>query len=210
MKKSELIKKLADLKAKQQMLDSAWKKAGNREFVQYIVDILPKVVDAERCSIFILDSSDSDVWILCGTGVREREFDVPIKTSIVGKVISSGKFSLDNDLQHKVGPHDVIGVRTGFTVHQSLCVPIRGVSTDKVTGAVQALNKVSGGFTDQDRQILERTALHLQVNVENIYLRQESQRISAELGKTIEMLEARLRKHEALKSGENPIPKKPE
>lgn len=197
MNKSELIAKLAELKKKQQLLDQAWKKAGNRDFLQFMVDILPKVVDAERCSIFILDSTNTDVWVQCGTGVAEREISVPVKTSIVGKVISSGVYRIDNDLQHKVGPHDVIGVRTGFTVHQSLCVPVHGVSTKKVTGAIQALNKITGEFNDQDRKILERLALHLQMNIENIFLRQETQKISTEMDKQIAILEERLRKHEA-------------
>lgn len=209
MKKSELIAKLLELKTKQQALDKAWKKSGNRDFLQFMVDILPKVIDAERCSLFILDPTNADVWVLCGTGVQEREISVPVKTSIVGKVISSGKYSIDNDLRHKVGPHDVIGVRTGFTVYQSLCVPILGVSTDTVTGAIQALNKVKGGFDDSDREILERAALHLEMNIENLYLRQETTKVSAEMDKQIKMLESRLRKHEENKSQENPIPQKP-
>ena len=209
MKKSELITKLAKLKAKQKTLDKAWGKYGNREFIQFMVDILPKVVEAERCSIFIYDPTHKDAWVLCGTGVEERQISVPVKTTIVGKVISSGKFSFDNDLQHKVGPHDIIGVQTGFRVHQSLCVPVLGVTTKKVTGAIQALNKVNGSFDDSDREILERTALHIEMTIENLYLRQETQKISSEMNKQIQYMENRLQEHEESKTRENIRLKRP-
>ena len=192
MKREVLEKKLAQLKAKQQLMEKAWKEAGNRQLIQFFVDIMPRTLDAERCSIFILDPVDEKAWLQCGTGMSEKQLKVPTKNSIVGRVISTGECVLETDLQDQVGVHDVVAVKTGFITRSALCVPVHGVTTKKVVGAIQVLNKNNGEFNDEDREILERLAFHLEMNIENIYLRQELAKISQEMGKKIQFLEKKL------------------
>ncbi len=192
MKREVLEKKLAQLKAKQQLMEKAWKEAGNRQLIQFFVDIMPRTLDAERCSIFILDPVDEKAWLQCGTGLSEKQLQVPTRNSIVGRVISSGEWVMEHDLQEQVGVHDVVAVKTGFVTRSALCVPVHGVTTKKVVGAIQMLNKNNGRFDDGDREILERLAFHLEMNIENIYLRQELAKISQEMGKKIQFLEKKL------------------
>jgi hypothetical protein len=90
------------------------------------------------------------------------------------------------------GAHDVVAAKTGYVTRDALCVPVHGVTSKKVVGAIQVLNKVRGEFTDEDREILERLAIHLQMNIENIFLRQEMAKMSVEMDKKIKMLEAKL------------------
>lgn len=193
MKREMLEKKLAQLRAKQQLMEKAWKEAGNRELIQFFVDIMPRTLAAERCSIFILDPVDEKAWLQCGTGMSEKQLQVPTKNSIVGRVISSGDWVMEDDLEEQVGVHDVVAVKTGFVTRSALCVPVHGVTTKKVVGAIQVLNKQVGTFTAEDRETLERLAFHLEMNIENIYLRQELAKISLEMGKKIELLESKLK-----------------
>ena len=192
MKREVLEKKLTQLKAKQQLMEKAWKEAGNRELIQFFVDIMPRTLDVERCSIFILDPVDEKAWLQCGTGMSEKQLQVPTKNSIVGRVISNGQYVVETDLQEQVGVHDVVAVKTGFITRNALCVPVHGVTTKKVVGAIQVLNKNNGMFDDKDRKVLERLAFHLEMNIENIYLRQELAKISLEMGKKIQLLEKKL------------------
>ncbi len=192
MDRALMEKKLEQLRKKQQLMEKAWREAGNRQLLQFFVDIMPKALDAERCSIFILDPVDEKAWLQCGTGLSEKQLQVPTKNSIVGRVMSSGEFVIEYDLEDQVGAHDIVAVKTGFVTRNALCVPVHGVTTKKVVGAIQMLNKGHGNFNDADRDILERLAFQLEMNIENIFLRQELAKISVEMGRKIKKLEARL------------------
>ncbi len=193
MSRPKLVEKLEDLRSKQKLIDSAWKKTGNKEFLQFLVEILPKTLNAERCSIFILDPIDENVWVQCGTGLTERQVSVPRSNSLVGKAISTGHFQLETDMDKQLGAHDTVAIKTGFVTRNVLCVPVHGVTKDRVTGAIQVLNKIgSHGFTDEDRRILEKLAFHLQMNIENIFIKQELVKISNEMKEQILTLENKL------------------
>jgi GAF domain-containing protein len=192
MEKALLEKKLKQLRDKQQLMEKAWREAGNRQLLQFFVDIMPRALDAERCSIFILDPVDEKAWLQSGTGMSEKQLQVPTKNSIVGRVISSGEVVIEDDLEDQVGAHDIVAVKTGFVTRNALCVPVHGVTTKKVVGAIQLLNKQHGNFNDADREILERLAFHLEMNIENIFLRQELAKISVEMGQKIKKLETKL------------------
>jgi Nif-specific regulatory protein len=192
MDKVLLGKKLEQLRSKQKLMEKAWQEAGNRKLLQFFVDIMPKTLGAERCSIFILDPVNEKAWLACGTGLTEKQLQVPTQNSIVGQVLGTGKYVQEDDLEEQVGAHDVVAAKTGFITRNALCVPVNGVTSKKVVGAIQILNKLRGDFTEEDRQILERLAFHLEMNIENIYLRQELAKISVEMDQKIKKLEAKL------------------
>lgn len=192
MDKAILEKKLEQLRKKQQLMEKAWREAGNRQLLQFFVDIMPKVLGAERVSIFILDPVDEKAWLACGTGLSEKQLQVPTSNSIVGQVIQTGKYIQEDDLEDQVGAHDVVAAKTGYVTRSALCVPVNGVTSKKVVGAIQVLNKIRGDFTEDDREVLERLAFHLEMNIENIYLRQELAKISLEMDQKIKKLEAKL------------------
>jgi GAF domain-containing protein len=193
MSKSKLVEKLEGLRAKQKLIDSAWQKTGNKEVLQFLVEILPKTLAAERCSIFILDPVDEHIWVQCGTGLTERQVTVPRGNSLVGKTISTGQYQLETDMDKHLGAHDTVAIKTGFVTRNALCVPVHGLTKKRVTGAIQVLNKYgTHTFTDEDRKILEKLAFHLQMNIENIFLKQELAKISDEMKEQILKLENKL------------------
>ncbi|MGN7610983.1 GAF domain-containing protein, partial [Magnetococcales bacterium HHB-1] len=60
-----------------------------------------------------------------------------------------------------------------------LCVPILSLSNKKVTGVIQVVNKVHGdGFTEEDIALMEKTAYHLELAIENLFLSRDMVRIS--------------------------------
>lgn len=194
MEHNALYHKLEELKRKQELIEQAWKKrSGNQELLQFFVEIMPKALDAERCSIFILDPINDDVWLQCGTGLSEKSVTVPKSGSLVGQVISSGKAIIEQDMQGLVGTHDLVAMQTGFISRSAICVPVHGVTTNRITGAIQVLNKKNERrFSDHDQATLEKLAFLLQMNIENIFLRQELSRVSTQLKQQIETLEHRL------------------
>ena len=192
MDRTVFEQKLAQLRKKQQLMEKAWQETGNRKLLKFFVDIMPRALDAERCSIFILDPVNEKVWLQCGTGLSEKQLQVPTSNSMVGQVIETGQFVMEHDLEDQAGAHDVVAVKTGYVTRSALCVPVHGVTSKKVVGAIQVLNKIRGEFSDEDREMLERLAFHLEMNIENIFLRQEMAKMSVEMDKKIKMLEAKL------------------
>lgn len=194
MDRAELENRLAELKTKQAMIDKAWQKTGNRELLQFFVEVIPKAIKAERMSIFIHDPVDSHVWVQCGTNVAERQIDIPQAGSVVGRTIASGKPIFENNMQQQMGAHDTVAMKTGYVTYNTLCVPVHGVTTDKITGAIQAVNKIGmNEFTEGDLAILEKLAFHIQMHIENIYLRQEMAKISSQMSDAITQLERKLK-----------------
>ena len=194
MAKQLVEQKLAELKKKQSLIDSAWNKVSNQKLIEFFVELVPKVLNVERCSIFILDPVEDNLWLHCGTGVRQRQITVPKWNSIVGQVVSTGHLAEEYDLENTVGAHDTVDVATGFVSRDTLCIPIMGVTKDKVTGAIQVLNKMDAGhYTEEDKNVLRKVAFHIQMHVENVFIRQQMVRISEDMGVKIKLLEQKLR-----------------
>jgi hypothetical protein len=74
-------------------------------------------------------------------------------------------------------------------------VPIRGVSTSIVTGAIQILNKKDGQrYSEEDQTMLEKVAFNIQMAIESVFVRQESITLSEELEKRIQLFEKNLKR----------------
>ena len=161
------------------------------------VELVPMALNVERCSIFIADPKADNAWLQCGTGVEERSIRVTTEASIVGETISTGKPVIVEDLEDRMGAHFEVAVKTGFTPKNTLCVPIFGMSSKKVAGAIQVLNKINPKFgqppySDSDIEILQKLAYNIQMTIENIYLRQEFSKVSKAMSQQIKMLESKL------------------
>lgn len=194
MNRAELESKLEELKKKQVVIEKTWKKAGNRALLQFFVEIIPKVLNCERLSIFIHDPVDSNLWVQSGTGVKERQIEVPQKGSVIGRAIETGEPVFEKDMQRQMGPHDSVALKTGYVTYNTLCVPVKGVTTDTITGAIQAVNKkASSEFNQEDLEVLKKLAFNIQMHLENMFLRQEMAKISTQMSKQIFLLEKKLR-----------------
>lgn len=138
----------------------------------------PRVVGAERCSIFILDDTRGEL-VLEIPG-EQRAFRMPADKGIAGWVVSHGVGQIVNDVEQDSRWYDAIGREADFVTRSILCVPMR--LKDRTVGAMQLLNKVDGrGFNDQDMQLLTTLAAQAAIAIENarLYqsLKQEHERL---------------------------------
>lgn len=172
---SDVKLRLENLSSRQQALADELDPKNESKFLEFYVRLVPRVLNAERCSVFILDPVKNKVWLKAGTALRERGIEVPVDSSIVGKVIASGKPMITSDLQSRDGTHKTVDTTTGFVTREIICVPIRSADGAKVTGAIQVLNrKGGGGFTEDDQGFLAEVGEHFQSMVESIYMGQEA------------------------------------
>lgn len=135
-----------------------------------VVTILPSLLNAERCSLFIRDLNQERIWLQCGTGRIDRELDLPMRGSISGEVILTHRSQIINDLSGHIGTHtDVEALANGQT-RNMICVPIRNSTDQKVRGALQILNKLDHTpFNETDCRLLEKVAELIKPMVGSIY-----------------------------------------
>lgn len=129
----------------------------------------PRVVGAERCSIFLLDEATNEL-VLEIPG-ESKQYRMPMDRGIAGWVITHGVGQIVNDVEQDSRWYDGIGREADFVTRSILCVPMR--IKDRVIGAMQLLNKSDGStFNDQDMQLLTTLAAQAAIAVENARLYQ--------------------------------------
>jgi signal transduction histidine kinase len=129
----------------------------------------PRVVGAERCSIFLLDEATNELVLeILG---EKRQFRMPADRGIAGWVVTHGVGQIVNDVEQDARFYDAIGREAEFLTRSILCVPIR--LKDRVIGVMQLLNKQHGqNFTDQDMRLLTTLAAQAGIAIENARLYQ--------------------------------------
>jgi|SRR3990172_8934220 len=172
---NKLKTRIEALDAQKQYFDLEWEE-GHQNLLTFYVKIIPIVLNAERCSIFIHNPATREIWLKCGTGVNERDIRLDTETpSVVGTVIGTGAYQIINGLDKKSGVHKDIDKMTGFETHNVLCVPIKSLNGKENMGAVEVLNKKGDAtFSEEDRKLVEELAHFLQFSIENIYFNVEA------------------------------------
>lgn len=169
-KLSMLQRARRDLRELQLLSEIGQSLSANLDLSSLLNDIklrVPKVVSAERCSIFILDEQ-SDELVLELPG-EEREFRMPTSHGIAGWVASHGVPQVVNDVEQDPRWYKGIGQEVDFITHSLICVPVR--VKNRVIGVMQLLNKRNGAeFTEQDMQLLTTLASQVGIAIENARL----------------------------------------
>ena len=177
---------LGALRSRLNYVNRAWTVRDYEALLQFYVEIVPKLLDAERCGIFIMDSGTGQVLSKAGTGLAEGDIEAPLDGSIVGSAISTGRCVIENDLERRAGFHRTTDAKTGFVTRSIVCAPIQSVAGGESTGAIQVLNKLAGAnFTEEDGRLVERIAKYLSMVLDNILLNQEILALSRELDREV-------------------------
>jgi HD-GYP domain-containing protein (c-di-GMP phosphodiesterase class II) len=140
-----------------------------------ILDEAAKVVEADRCSLFLVDHERGELWSKIAHGA-EREIRIPLGAGIAGQVASTGRAV--NIPEAYAAPQFNRGVdqSTGYRTRNILCVPMKDTA-EKVVGVIQALNRRDGAFTDEDEELLLALGGQAAAAIENAILHQEIQRL---------------------------------
>src|SRR5262249_5327922 len=124
------------------ILDVAKAMASERDFNQLLSLILKEVretLEADRCSLFILDHERGELWSKVAQGLEIREIRVPIGTGIAGFVAESGQRVRLADVYDDPRFDKSWDVKTGYRTRAMLCVPMLDAH-GRVAGVIQAIN----------------------------------------------------------------------
>ncbi len=181
---------LVKLRTRLAQVTTSWTFDDYRTFITFYSRILPEFMRAERCTIFIMQRGSNRICSMFGTGLEEERIEPPLEGSVVGQVIKTGVGAVENNLSEHRGFHLSSDEQTGFVSRNLVCSPIRSITDDRVTGAIQLLNRKDGqDFTTEDLHKLNEIAHFLSISIESVMLNQEILTIASRFGKEVERLE---------------------
>ncbi len=185
-----LNQRLSELKNRLDQIQTAWTVNDHEEILEFFVKYIPELICAQRCSIFVADSSSDKIWLKHGTGLGSRQkIEAPKKKSIVGESISSGMVMIENNLMEKEGYHHITDKKTKFLTRNIICVPINSLVEGKRIGAIQVLNKKNNDvFDEEDALLLKTIEKYLALALESTILNTELKNISNQISNNIDFL----------------------
>ncbi|MBL0059716.1 MAG: GAF domain-containing protein [Elusimicrobia bacterium] len=137
-----------------------------------VVEAAREILQAERCTVFLLDKKNNELWSRVATG--ERTIRVPAHRGIVGETISHRRVINITDAYADDRFNPDVDRTTGFRTQTLLTAPLIKTQGD-VLGALQVLNKTGGSFLPDDEKMLVLFAEQAAAAVENAQLYDELQ-----------------------------------
>jgi len=129
------------------------------------------LVDADRCSIWLIDTKNKRLWTKVAHGIHELH--VPLGAGLVGACIDRNEAIVVNDTSADSRFNKQVDLESGYVTKSILTLPLHGMD-GKPIGALQALNK-PGGFTRDDIDLLGLCSAYSASTLEAQRLRKEAQ-----------------------------------
>jgi HD-GYP domain-containing protein (c-di-GMP phosphodiesterase class II) len=119
-----------------------------------ILEEAKNVVEADRCTIFILDAERGTLWSRIAQGLATQEIRLPVGQGIAGWVAENDQVLNIPDAYADPRFNRAVDHATGYQTRNILCTPMRGARGELV-GCVQALNRAGDRpFDDEDEELL--------------------------------------------------------
>ena len=131
-----------------------------------IVEQTNQIMDSARSSVFLVDEKAFSLEAFVSTDLKRNEINLPKNSGVAGWVYSNKTPLIVPDAYSDPRFYPSIDEKTGFKTKNILCVPL--INRDyKCIGTLQALNKKSGDFTKDDKEILMHLANYITIAIEN-------------------------------------------
>ncbi len=162
-------------------------KVGRTIAVETNIDELLKVVaheikvalNADRCTVFLLDEEKNELWSKVAIGVESEEIRFPANLGIAGHVATTGETVSIRDVYNDDRFNKEIDLQTGYKTKSILCMPIMNMS-HQIVGVFQVLNKKDGNFTQKDEDILLAIGSSAGISLDNAALFKKQQELIME------------------------------
>lgn len=172
-----------------------------------IMNFAQRLVDADRASLFLVDSKSKELYAtIFDVGVDDedgehnadsggedngarppsREIRFPIGTGIAGQVALTGEILNIQDAYSDPRFNRTVDAITGYKTKTILCMPIyiRG----SLIGVVQMVNKKSGDFSKEDEEAFEMFAVYCGLALHHAKLYDKIRRSAQKYRVAIEVL----------------------
>jgi len=136
-----------------------------------LADLVKKLLEADRCSIFLYDKNKNTLWTVVAHGVEKIE--IPSDKGIAGYVFSTGQELIIDDAYNDSRFDKEVDKATGYRTKTILAVPLKS-SKGNIIGVFQAINKLTEDkFNKEDLELLRHVALYASSAIEtkDLYLK---------------------------------------
>jgi len=134
---------------------------------EVIIHQTNEVMESERSTVFLNDDKTKELWSLVGVGLKKREIRIPSDYGVAGWVFHHQTPVTVNDAYKDPRFYAEVDKKSGFRTRNIICVPLINWAGHCI-GALQSINKGSGAFTDDDRELLAFISNYVTIALENM------------------------------------------
>lgn len=138
--------------------------------LELISDEAKSLLNADRCSIFIVDAEDKILWTKLSDGIGR--IVIALDAGIVGDTYQSQKPQIVNFPYEDPRFLPNIDKKSGYVTRNIITVPIFDSKQD-VIGVIQLLNKSRGDYDDTDLQTLTFFANYVSGSLELVLMNEK-------------------------------------
>ncbi len=132
-----------------------------------------QALDAERCTVFLYDRDNNELWSKVATGLEtSEEIRFPAHLGLAGYVVKTGEVLNIKDAYDDPRFNQDIDKKTGYRTRNILCLPMRNRKME-IIGVFQVLNKRVSHFDKVDEDLLTAISTNAGVALENATLAKE-------------------------------------
>ncbi len=139
-----------------------------------VAEEIKKVLDADRCTVFLLDKNRNELVSKIALGMGTQELRFPADKGLAGYVAQSGEIINIKDAYSDSRFNQDIDKETGYRTQTILCMPIWNMKHE-ILGVFQVLNKQNGTFSKEDEDVLIAIGSSAGIAIENAKLFESQQ-----------------------------------
>lgn len=133
-----------------------------------IMDSVTELTEADRSTLFFIDSEKNELYSKIAQGVEEIRISVDV--GIAGYVARTGKTLNIADAHQDSNHYRQVDKKTGYRTKSVLCMPIQNMHGERIA-VIQVLNKQTAEvFTEEDEELLGALLPQIGIAIENARL----------------------------------------
>lgn len=137
--------------------------------LQKLMKTITELLQAERSTLFLNDEKTKELYTEIGEGLGSTKIRFPNHLGIAGEVFTSGKSIHIPYAYADLRFNPAIDKQTGYFTRSILCTPVKN-KKGNIIGVTQVLNKIGGGFTQEDEEKLIAFTSQVAIGLENAKL----------------------------------------
>jgi signal transduction histidine kinase len=154
-----------------------------QRLLEAVVNVASELTGSEKASILLYDARAGQLRFEAAPGTHQeqlRKIQVPLDTSVAGKVFSSRRPLLVQNASADPRIFREVDQALGFRTHSVLAVPL--LIKQEPIGVLEAVNKKEQGhYTEDDLEILWALAAQAAIAIDNARLLRKLQKANQEL-----------------------------
>ncbi len=122
--------------------------------LETLIGLAAEKTNSDRSSLFLNDPDTGELFTRVAMGEHTREIRILNDQGVAGYVFQKGRGLIVHDAYANEHFDNSVDLETGYETQSIICAPVRTVN-GQLIGVIQALNKLSGQYSEEDLTFLE-------------------------------------------------------